>query len=263
MCVDYKNVYLIGDMNAHTGYKADFIEADQFLADYFDFDSELLNYFNKSEMLINTKCPKIEQIKIAHLTQKVENLLKSVNQITFFILNGRCGNDKGIGKCTFRGTTLIDYAISSTAGLSYIKNFEVEDTDILFSDGHSLLSIYLTLPCQQKQTENTHIGSKAGPRLWDESNTDTFLNNIDVGNIHIIEEALDTMRTTTNAITTEDLNSIVVQISNLLMQRKSHSKLVRHIYRNQTLTNPGLVLSVKMPGMHITRPNLATKNLLL
>ena len=78
-----------------------------------------------------------------------------------------------------------------------------------------MLSIYLTLPCQQKQTENTHIGSKAGPRLWDESNTDTFLNNIDVGNIHIIEEALDTMRTTTNAITTEDLNSIVVQISNL------------------------------------------------
>ena len=51
MCVDYNNVYLIGDMNAHTGYKADFIEADQFLADYFDFDSELLNYFNKSEML--------------------------------------------------------------------------------------------------------------------------------------------------------------------------------------------------------------------
>ena len=63
-----------------------------------------------------------------------------------------------VGKCTFRGTTLIDYAISSTSGLSYIKNFEVEDTDILFSDGHSLLSIYLTLPCRQKQTENTHVG---------------------------------------------------------------------------------------------------------
>ena len=83
MCVDYKNVYLIGDMNAHTGYKADFIEADQFLADNFDFDSELLNYFNKSEMLDKYQCPKTEQIKIAHLTQKVENLLKSVNQITF------------------------------------------------------------------------------------------------------------------------------------------------------------------------------------
>ena len=77
-----------------------------------------------------------------------------------------------------------------------------------------MLSIYLTLPCQQKQTENAHIDFKAGPRLWDESNTDTFLNNIDVGNIYIIEEALDTMRTTTNAITTEDLNSIVVQMSN-------------------------------------------------
>ena len=169
----------------------------------------------------------------------MENSLKSVNQITFFILNGRCGNDKGIGKCTLRGTTLIDYAISSTAGLSYIKNFEVEDTDILFSDGHSLLSIYLTLPCQQKQTENTHIGSKAGPRLWDESNTETFLNNIDVGNIHIIEEALDTMRTTTNAIATEDLNSIVVQISNLFTNAAQKSfKTSRAYLQKSNLDKP-------------------------
>ena len=51
MCVDYKTVYLVGDMNAHTGNKADFIEADQILAYYFDFDSKLLIYFNKSEML--------------------------------------------------------------------------------------------------------------------------------------------------------------------------------------------------------------------
>ena len=60
-----------------------------------------------------------------------------------------------------------------------------------------------------------------------------------MGNIHIIVEALDTMRTTTNAITTEDLNSIVVQISNLFTNAAQKSfKTSRAYLQKSNLDKP-------------------------
>ena len=68
------------------------------------------------------------------------------------ILNGRFGQDKGIGCMTFRNTSVIDYAISSVKGLTLLTDFEVIETDILHSDGHSLITLNVDIPFCSNQT---------------------------------------------------------------------------------------------------------------
>ena len=56
-----------------------------------------------------------------------------------FMLNFRLGNDRDVGKLTFRDTSLIDYTIASANCFKLIKSSSVKETDRLFSDGHSFL----------------------------------------------------------------------------------------------------------------------------
>ena len=57
-------------------------------------------------------------------------------------MNGRCGQDRGIGEFTFMHTFVIDYSIASARALKFVQNFNILRLDCLFSDGHSLLTIY-------------------------------------------------------------------------------------------------------------------------
>ena len=56
-----------------------------------------------------------------------------------FMLNGRLGNDRDVGKLTFRDMSLTDYTIASANCFKLINSFSVEETDRLFSNGHSIL----------------------------------------------------------------------------------------------------------------------------
>lgn len=47
-----------------------------------------------------------------------EHLLDICKSSNLFILNGRCGNDKGKGKLTFRNISLLDYGIASVDSLN-------------------------------------------------------------------------------------------------------------------------------------------------
>ena len=70
---------------------------------------------------------------------------------SIFILNGRYGNNKGVGNYTFGDQSLIDYAITSPKGL--FSNFEIQDLDRIYSDGHSLLKVTLQLTTNSAKTE--------------------------------------------------------------------------------------------------------------
>ena len=51
MCILYKNVFLIGDFNARTPTKQEFIDADDFFAEHFGYDDTLNQFYSISSML--------------------------------------------------------------------------------------------------------------------------------------------------------------------------------------------------------------------
>ena len=58
-----------------------------------------------------------------------------------FILNGRFGKDKHVGRCTFieQSLMILDYTICSIDVIKILNDFEIGDPDFLLSDGHALL----------------------------------------------------------------------------------------------------------------------------
>ena len=73
------------------------------------------------------------------------------------MVNGRIGEDDGVGKCTYvgsRGSGLIDYVIADTELFKYFSNFCVEDPNIL-SD-HCAVKFMLTF-CVSCNSHSTKI----------------------------------------------------------------------------------------------------------
>ena len=68
-------------------------------------------------------------------------LLDICKNNNLFILNGRMGSDKDKGNFTFRHTSVIDYILASVESLKLLNDFDIIETDPIFSDGHSLLQL--------------------------------------------------------------------------------------------------------------------------
>ena len=185
MCSKSSYVCLTGDMNARTAQLCDFITADRTISDILQFDQETLEFFNSSEMLdkLNINKQRASQDNLSNTNgNKLINICINNN---LFILNGRCGKDKNIGKCTFRGKSLIDYTICSTNCLKLLVDFEVEDTDALLSDGHSLLKWSLCAKPNNDADDVTQTTHKLH-KNWDNRRIDDFISNIPIGKLNDI-----------------------------------------------------------------------------
>ena len=139
MCSLLSYICLTGDMNASTSELCDFITPDQSIADFINFDQETLSFFNKSKELDKININKYRVSQDSIVNSNGNKLLDICINNNLFILNGRFGKDKVLGKCTFRDQSLIDYTICSINAIKLLTDFEVFDTDSLLSDGHSLL----------------------------------------------------------------------------------------------------------------------------
>ena len=64
MCILYKNVFLMGDINARTQTKQEFIDADDFFAEHFGYDYMLNQFYNIFSMLSQFNLTKAELQRI-------------------------------------------------------------------------------------------------------------------------------------------------------------------------------------------------------
>ena len=71
------------------------------------------------------------------MDSKLLDICKNNN---LFLLNGRSYLDKDFGQYTLRDKSVLDYVIATADCFRTLENFEVIDTDPLFSDGHNALS---------------------------------------------------------------------------------------------------------------------------
>ena len=59
MCVSHRYVLLLGDFNARTQTKEEFLDVDDFFAEHFSFDDSLQQFYNISSMLENFNMNKV------------------------------------------------------------------------------------------------------------------------------------------------------------------------------------------------------------
>ena len=89
---------------------------------------------------------------VGHVNNNGLLLLEFCKQTGLRIMNGRVGNDSGIGRYTFvghRGCSVVDYVLGSQETFSLIKSFEVQEPNT-FSD-HCLVNFSLEFGSAQMQ----------------------------------------------------------------------------------------------------------------
>lgn len=124
------NLLICGDFNSRTSNNPDFVTDDEsvhmsVLPDEYTPD----RYMNRYSQ------------DIGHANNNGLLLLDLCKQTGVRILNGRVGDDRGVGKFTFvgsRGSSVVDYVLTSQNLFDHVYKFEVQDPNIL-SD-HCLIS---------------------------------------------------------------------------------------------------------------------------
>ena len=128
------NFILCGDLNSHTSNSPDFVSDDNLsnidiLPEDYSADISLTRYSQDSGRLNNNG----------------RMLLDLCKQTGLRIMNGRVGNDKNLGRYTYvgsRGSSVVDYVISTQNLFRNVESFTVHDPNIL-SD-HCLVEFSLS-----------------------------------------------------------------------------------------------------------------------
>ena len=123
MCIANKFVFLMGDFNARSCNKADFMDADEFLMHYFSFDDSRDGSLNIPSKIEKTNVSKYRVSQDKIINNEGNMLLDMCKSNSMLIFNGRCGNDRNNGAMTFRNQSIIGYSIVSFQSLQYVKNF--------------------------------------------------------------------------------------------------------------------------------------------
>ena len=139
----YQYFCLHSDFNSRTSKEPDFI----------DFERESGSDENVEHLFIDTSINvyMLEELGIPLrranedkvINQYVRKLLDFCKYNDVFILNGRIGEDKDIGKFTCTNVGVVDYIIASPEYLKHITNFQVLKFSKLLSDVHCPISIFL------------------------------------------------------------------------------------------------------------------------
>lgn len=187
MCSNYKYVFITGDFNARTSHLNDFTQLDHFVSEMFEFDEDTVNFFDKTNYLERLNIPLQRASKDTKINNAGYWLIDICKNNNLFIINGRFGQDKGIGSATFRDKSVIDYTICTAESFGFLHEFEVIELDQLFSDGHTLLSWSLSA----NVTSSPVVMNKLSEGInfkWSDDAKIQFLDSINMQEIRSLNE---------------------------------------------------------------------------
>ena len=127
---DHEHICLLGDFNSRTGGLPDTFPINEYSdasVDIVEFDKG--NRTSK-DTITNT---------MGH------ELLRFCKKCHIFIVNGRVGRDKGVGKLTCKDASVVDYALLSYDMFDTVIDFKVLDFDEMISDVHCAININFKL----------------------------------------------------------------------------------------------------------------------
>ena len=120
------------------------------------------------------------------------------------IVNGRVGNDKGIGKCTYVGSagkSVVDYVIASQCLFPVINTFEVSNPNLLTD--HCIVQFSVILHDSVLDAESdTSSGSFCNYRyVWKDNEVESYQNALQSEDI---QGTLNDLKTNISNFTTAD-----------------------------------------------------------
>ncbi|CAG2212337.1 unnamed protein product [Mytilus edulis] len=217
-------VSLIGDFNAKTGTRDDFIVPDESLIGIFELESddEILSYMLDYEQL------KLQNIPLSRMSECHCNINNYANS--------RLGSDIGIGRTTCKDISVIDYLLLSSKLFSLVDEFEILDFVPLFSDVHN--AIHIVFKSVLPHDQITHDTSQNSTSIkWNDNNRNEFVNTFhnsqdqltnimnDLENIH-----------TRDTCTQQDIDNITGEI-NELFQNTAKATLSKPHYKSRKKPN--------------------------
>ena len=258
-----KQILLLGDFNAKTKLLNDipqpYIQPDEPDLPTFvnHLDSNIDDLFN------------INKISLQRLSQDISSpnnyghrLIDFCLSSNFFILNGRCGLDKNIGKTTCNDKTVIDYALLTYDSLEQLcPSIYVHDFSVLLSDVHCALTVTLTLKNERRVATNENdrrnevsnetehqatnntmysVPVNERPKRWDNSKASDFISSINIRSLDHVDNLLTNYRLGINDIDrAEQINNIVLKISEVLVEAafESHGKIKPGMRTSNTQPN--------------------------
>lgn len=225
------NLLICGDFNGRTSNNADFVEddgsvhmsvlPDEYTPDrYMQRGSEDIGHVNNNGLLLLDFC----------------------KQTGVRILNGRVGSDNGIGRYTFvgsRGSSVVDYVLSSQELFRFIKDFEVQEPNIL-SD-HCLINFSFEFGNQPKSTQLSEENELiTGKYVWKNDLKNDFLDSL--GNQATSEKLAVLNDKISSCSDDNDVNACVSDFTSIIEEAsaphfKKISQSTKNAFRNEVFSN--------------------------
>ncbi|XP_071138823.1 DNA-directed RNA polymerase subunit beta-like [Mytilus edulis] len=210
-------IFLLGDFNSRTANEQDFFNTSDFeehLTEFID-----VNEFNDIHVLDDLKIPRIRNSSDTVVNSYGRKLIQFCKNNNMYILNGRVGKDRVLGKPTSRSISVVDYILCTANILCKVDDFKVSDFCNLFSDIHAPLCLSLTVNgCNATQGEsevitdkNVHIGK------WKHEKTIEYKNNIDVDKVNELLLNVMSKYDDISSVDQATVDSIVSDITTVLL----------------------------------------------
>ena len=219
-------VCLLGDFNAHTGKKDDFVEMNHYVSESAQLDKEIKQNFDFVDLDALGICK-----KRSSLDKSVDNygnrLLLLCKDLNLLIANGRLFKDKNIGALTCKESTVVDYCIMSPELFTNILDFEILPYDPMLSDVHNAIYIEMSskdMPVVGNINVDIDDSSAVTKCKWENDKYREFNDCIDEAVIHSIVVKLEEIDT--DLIDNIVVNSIVDECNSLILQAASKCDLL-------------------------------------
>ncbi|CAG2192233.1 unnamed protein product [Mytilus edulis] len=209
-------IKILASENAMSEIEIEFLELqkNKHLTEFID-----VNEFNDIHVLDDLKIPRIRNSSDTVVNTYGRKLIQFCKNNNMYILNGRVGKDRVLGKPTSRSISVVDYILCTANILCKVDDFEVSDFCNLFSDIHSPLCLSLTVNgCNDTQGEsevnndkNVHIGK------WKHEKTIEYKNNIDVDKVNELLLNVMSKYDDISSVDQGTVDSIVSDITTVLL----------------------------------------------
>ena len=208
----YETLFVMGDLNARTGTSDEYVtyNINKNVSDILGLDNELLVYLNEANG-INGNVAKTRRSKDKHRNNFGSQLLEMCKNNNLYICNGRIDYDRD-GDYTCKGSSVVDYLISTINGLNLVQQFRINEFSPFLSDIHCALTF--ELPMQTALSANVTVNKKT--HKWNESKKNNFIQNINITDVDKIKHTLEHINIDT--VDKVQINTVMNAISNTLLQ---------------------------------------------
>jgi len=218
---DNCNFCIFGDFNAKTRTVPEFTDTDKYVADV-NFDIATNQLFSANDLSVLG----FPTSRVSSDKHNVDNygfrLLDLCKFASLCIVNGRCGEDALVGKCTTVGDSIIDYVLSSVDNFPHIKHFDIGEFDPVLSDVHCPLELHFDIGnsfLPEDNFENTHESLNHSDTYikptWNVASREEFRNSFDMNIVDELRDELDSILSGEN-FNEQVVNNVTKKVTKVL-----------------------------------------------